>query len=306
MESEQYQKDNQVLTEKLEKQRTKKAQRDEDIQALQANYDKHLRSLRATEDDLESIGAKIKQLKQAITVLAEQLVGSEYGDPVVATRALSTFWLNLHEAIQRMGCPLSRSRLQMLTEKFMMDVLVQNLNLNVFPGLSDEVVDAYNKLQYWFEENQHPQAMAIRLRQEIALLVARQEKDKQGDVYRLRHIALQNTWKYLYSGLVKAYPFVYQHDKAEPDVRKHYGAKVQLLVDQAISLGLAIKGQEVDITAAAVNEGEQPFDPELMVDEDGQESGIVEFCVAPPFVVRDANDIRTLEKGRVLCASDDR
>ncbi|KAI8147712.1 hypothetical protein BJV82DRAFT_593069 [Fennellomyces sp. T-0311] len=299
VEQQQYQSDNKILSERIEALKAKQEQRRTDMKQLQDNFDKHVRSLRATNDDLDSVGEKIKSLKENINDLASVLV--ERGDAEAATKALSTFWLNLNSAIEEMGCPLPKHRLQMLTEKFMMDVLVQNLNLNVFPGV--EIVDAYNQLQYWLEDNISDQnaAFPVRLRQEVALVVFKTETDKESDVYRSRHSALQNNWKYLYSGIVKAYPFVYQHDKAEPDVRRHYGAKVQLLVDQAINLGLAIKGQELDVTAAAVTEGEQVFDPELMVDEDGQTSGTVCFCVCPPFVVGNPAPIKTLLKGRVLC-----
>ncbi|KAJ8659463.1 hypothetical protein O0I10_004828 [Lichtheimia ornata] len=300
-EHQQYEEDIKSLTERVEQLKSKRCQRSQDLSQLKANYDTHVQSLRATGDDLHSVRAKIEQLKQGMQELAAALV--ERADHTVATRALATFWLNLNKAITDLGCPLSPQRLQMLTEKFMMDVLVQNLNLNVFPGL--DIIDHYNQLQYWLEDNYTEQCanLPTRLRQEIALVIHKTESDKNSQVYKSRHTALQNNWKYLYSGLVKAYPFVYQHDKAEPDVRKHYGARVQMLVEQAISLGLAIKGQEEDITAAAVAEGEQSFDPETMIDEDGQNSGTVVFCICPPFVVGNLDSVRTLLKGRVLCTS---
>lgn len=300
-EHEQYEQEIKSLEERVEQLNAKRHQRSQDLSQLKANYDLHVRSLRATGDDRDSVRTKIEQLKQGMQELAIALV--ERADHTVATRALATFWLNLNQAITDLGCPLSPQRLQMLTEKFMMDVLVQNLNLNVFPGL--DIVDQYNQLQYWLEDNYTDQCanLPTRLRQEIALVIHKTEADKSSQVYKSRHTALQNNWKYLYSGLVKAYPFVYQHDKAEPDVRKHYGARVQMLVEQAISLGLAIKGQEEDITAAAVAEGEQSFDPETMIDEDGQTSGTVVFCICPPFVVGNLDSVRTLLKGRVLCTS---
>ncbi|KAI9482538.1 hypothetical protein BDB00DRAFT_857548 [Zychaea mexicana] len=299
VEQQHYEKDNKVLSEKLDALKAKYTQRAQDMKQLQENFDEYLKALRATGDDLDSVGEKIENLKQDIRDLASILV--ERGDAEAATKALSTFWLNLNTAIVGMGSPLPKHRLQMLTEKFMMDVLVQNLNLNVFPGVDN--VDEYNRLQYWLEDNISDQHafFPVRLRQETALMVVKKEMDKDSDVHRSRHTTLQNNWKYLYSGIVKAFPFVYQHDKAEADVRKHYGAKVQLLVEQAINLGLAIKGQELDVTAAAVTEGEQAFDPEIMEDEDGQTSGTVGFCICPPFVVGNPAPIRTLIKGRVLC-----
>jgi hypothetical protein len=38
-----------------------------------------------------------------------------------------------------------------------------------------------------------------------------------------------------------------------------------------------------------------------MDDEDGQASGVVAFCISPPFVVKIANRYEPLVKGRVLC-----
>ncbi|KAF7726479.1 hypothetical protein EC973_008714 [Apophysomyces ossiformis] len=293
-EKEQYQNDSQMLQDRIARINEKTNQRTEDIKSLQQNYDNHLRSMRATDDDLQSIAEKLRTLKQLIRELANELQG--HVDPVVATRALSTFWLNLHDQIKRMCEPnLPPHRIRMLTEKFIMDVLVQNLNLNVFPGL--EITEPYNQLQSFLET--HNPSFAIRLRQELALVVA--EKNAKGsDIDQALHNAVQNNWKYLYGGLTKAYPFIYQHDKAEPDVRKHYGAKVQVLVEQAVALGFAIKGQEVDITASDIREGIQRFDPDIMVDEDGLSSGIIEFCICPPFVVI-TPPYRPLEKGRVLC-----
>ncbi|KAG0175500.1 hypothetical protein DFQ28_000077 [Apophysomyces sp. BC1034] len=293
-EREQHQKDSRMLQDRIAKTNEKKEQRMEDIKALQQKYDNHLRSMRATDDDLQSIAEKLRTLKQLIRELANELQG--HADPVVATRALGTFWLNLHEQIKRMCEPnLPLNRIRMLTEKFIMDVLVQNLNLNVFPGL--DITEPYNQLQAFLEIHNPP--FSIRLRQELALVVA-EKNAKDSDIDRALHNAVQSNWKYLYGGLTKAYPFIYQHDKAEPDVRKHFGAKVQVLVEQAVALGFAIKGQEVDITASDIREGVQKFDPDMMVDEDGQSSGTIEFCICPPFVVI-TPPYRPLEKGRVLC-----
>ncbi|KAG0171157.1 hypothetical protein DFQ28_000236 [Apophysomyces sp. BC1034] len=291
----QYQQDNDMLTEKIAKLKEKIQHRLQEKAQLEKKYNDYLQSMRATNDNLETITEKLRQLKQMISGVATDLLG--HADPVTATRALCTFWLNLHEPIKKLGSPLPVDRMKMLTEKFMMDVLVQNMNLNVFPGL--QVSSEYNELQSFFENHDPP--FSIRLRQELALVVVSQNKPGS-DVFRSLHQAVSANWKFLYGGLVKAYPYIYQHDKNEPDVRKHYGGKVQVLVEQAMSLGFAMKGQEFDIAAADTRELTQEFDPELMEDEDGQGSGVVEFCICPPFVVYTEHP-RTLEKGRVLCSS---
>ncbi|KAI8366783.1 uncharacterized protein BYT42DRAFT_143145 [Radiomyces spectabilis] len=295
IERQQYKAESKALEDRLQKTKEKMQQREQARIQLEKNYNDHLRSMRATNDDLDSIADKLRQLKQQIANLADELM--DRLDPVVATQALQTFWLNLQDPIQEMGSPLPLPRIRMLTEKFIMDVLVQNMNLNVFPGL--QVADEYNQLQYFFEK--HDPAFSIRLRQEIALVVV--AKNIRGnDVHQSLYQAVQNNWKFLYGGLIKAYPSIYQYDKAETDVRKQYGAKVQMLVEHSMALGFAMKGQEVDIAAADTRERVQPFNPELMIDQDNRNSGIVQFCICPPFVVY-GSQIRALEKGRVLCSA---
>ncbi|ORZ05061.1 hypothetical protein BCR42DRAFT_443915 [Absidia repens] len=294
VERSQYKIDIQSLNDRLGQMKTKIQQRSEARQQLETNYREHLQSMRATSDDLESISLKLKQLKAKIRTLADELL--EQVDPVTATNALRTFWLNLSDCIEGMGSPLPLHRVRLLTEKFMMDVLVQNMNLNVFPGLS--VTDHYNDLSFWLEK--YDTSFSTRLRQEMALVLVK--KNTTGnDIHKKLHEAVQANWKFLYGGLIKAYPFMYHFDKHESDTRKHYGAKVQVLVEHAMALGIAMKGQEVDVAAAETRERAQHFDGALMIDEDGQSSGIVDFCICPPFVVY-GPEVYTLEKGRVLCS----
>ncbi|KAI9027319.1 hypothetical protein CLU79DRAFT_741334 [Phycomyces nitens] len=299
LEKHQYEQDNVHLAEQLSQLHRKGDQRDTDMSQLKVNYDNHLCSMRATEDDLDTIGAKIRLLKESISRLAGELM--EQADPVIATNALCTFWLNLSSSIDELkqgpDKVLPFHRMRMLTEKFIMDVLIQNLNVSFFPGLSTAATSAYNELCTFFR--QYDKEFAIRLRQELALVVVKSKGQKE-TIDKELHDTLQSNWKYLYGGLSKAYPFLYQHDKSEPDVRKHYGAKIQKLVEQAVTLGCAIKGQEIVITGADVREGTQHFDTNFMVDEDGQTSGVVAFCICPPFVVL-SDPYRCLEAGKVLC-----
>ncbi|KAI9020881.1 hypothetical protein CLU79DRAFT_816835 [Phycomyces nitens] len=290
-EKERYILDTQRLNETIAKVKDKTAQRQEERKQLEINYDKHLRSLRATNDDTESIRLRLQQLKQNIDELATDLV--THGDHAQATRALRTFWLNLHKSIERMGDPLPPQRIKMLTEKFIMDVLVQNMNLTKFPGLS--VSKHYDALLDFFEI--HDPSSSIRLRQELTMVMVSKNQPNT-DISKALHMATLSNWKFLYSGLSEAYPFVYKQDKA--DGKMYYGSKVRMLVEQAMFLGFAMKGQELDITAAETQEQSQLFDPEFMVDEDGQTAGVVEFCICPPFVVY-ADQPRPIEKGRVLC-----
>ncbi|KAI8337597.1 hypothetical protein BC941DRAFT_396486 [Chlamydoabsidia padenii] len=294
VERSQYRHDTISLEDRIRQMNTTIQQRAASQQQLETNYRQHLESLRATPDDLTTISQKLKDLKKKIRDLADELI--KQADPVVATHALRTFWLNLHDCINNMGDPLPLHRLRMLTEKFMMDVLVQNMNLNVFPGLT--ILDHYNDMAFWLERYD-TYGFATRLRQEIALVMC---KENNSLIQQKLQDASYSNWKFLYGGLVKAYPFIYQHDKQERVAQKQYAHKIQGLVELAMVLGFAMKGQEVDVAAAETRERVQAFDPDLMVDEDGQTSGIVDFCICPPFVVY-GETIYTLEKGRVLCST---
>lgn len=282
--------DIQSLNARLDQMHSKITQRSEAQRQLEANYHEHLKSIRATPDDLTTIAHKLQDLKKKIRELAEDLVAQ--ADPVEATSALRTFWLNLHDCIQRLGNPLPRHRLCMLTEKFMMDVLVQNMNLNVFPGLA--VLAPYNDIALWLERQDDTTTFATRLRQEIALVMTTTTDTAD------HQAAVHANWTFLYGGLSKAYPFIYHFDTQHRN--RQYAHKVQELVEQAMALGFAMKGQEVDVAAAETLEQVQVFDDTLMVDEDGQTDGIVDFCIYPPFVVYGSPAV-TLEKGRVLCSA---
>ncbi|KAI7865952.1 hypothetical protein BDF14DRAFT_1819527 [Spinellus fusiger] len=291
-EKEHYVQESERLTEAIAAITEKTYQKQLEREQLQQNYETHLQSLRATKDTVDTIRVRLHTIKQNIASLATELI--EKADPSVATHALQTFWLNLREPIERMGDPLPSPRIKMLTEKFIMDVLVQNMNLSTFPGLT--IGQNYKTLIDFFED--YDPCLSIRLRQEITRVVV--SKNTPGtEIHQVLRQAVLSNWKFLYAGLTKAFPFVYQQDKA--DAKMYYGSKVQMLVEQAMTLGFAMKGQEVDITAAETREQLQAFDPDFMVDEDGQMSGIVEFCICPPFVLYTETP-RPIEKGRVLCS----
>ncbi|CAO3585559.1 unnamed protein product [Absidia cylindrospora] len=306
---------------------------------LQKQYDTHLASMRATSDDLQSIRTKLIQLQDNIAELTDRLL--PHISPDHTCQSLSSFWLNLRQVIEPM-CPLSPFLIRLLTEKFIMDVLVQNFNLSEIAGCACS--DDYAQIALWFLDHdmeqqqgkQYPSKsnlsssftspslvssspssfssfsslvsssslsesviFSIRLRQQVASTVVAAQQHQEHVKQQLQQV-VQGHWKYLYGGLAKAYPFIYQHDTAlEMDVKKHFGAQIQGLVEQAVALGFAIKGMELDITAADVQEGTQLFDPAVMDDVQGNRAGVIQFCISPPFRIVNHHD--PLVKGKVLC-----
>jgi hypothetical protein len=282
------------LAEKTRASHERMINRQKDQQQLLDNYNEHIRSRRATNDDALTIHRSLQELKAAIKALSIALA-QDY-DPSTATKAISSFWVNLNEAICKLGDPLPKPRIQMLTEKFLMDVLVQNMSYNVFTGL--KISHPYTQLQMWFDR--YDPAFCTRLRQEMAKIVVTGNvpgSDIQQEIQKLN----KRMYNSLYTSLLKAYPSMEKHDQEEKDTKKQYTVMLKGLVDHASQIGYAMRGQEVEIAAAAVGEGSELLEPKSMVDEDGQESGIIQFCICPPFIMYGAR-VEILEKARVLCS----
>ncbi|KAI8095240.1 hypothetical protein BDF21DRAFT_457543 [Thamnidium elegans] len=314
-----YQTDVTKLSEHLAKTQSKIKQRTHDMDILKNNYKLHLRSVRSSDDDPKSIAVKLLELKKSIHVLACELL--PHAEPQLTTEKLSTLWLNLGDSIDQLGRPLPPERIQMLTEKFMMDVLVQNLNINIFPGLACN--PEFLELSNWFDQYDTSPFYSTRLRQELSMLVVNNKSNANSDIEQTWKKCVDRNWHHLYRGLQKAYPayllsssaikhsnsssssnYSSSHDKessAAVAAANEYGKKLRKLVEDTICLGSAIKGQEECITAVDVREGVQQFDSSLMEDEDGQTSGTIAFCISPPFVVKLSNRYEPLVKGRVLC-----
>ncbi|KAI8074941.1 hypothetical protein BC940DRAFT_287023 [Gongronella butleri] len=286
--------DNQRLSEQLMQQQKRLAERTARADKLQRQYQEHVKGLRATPDDLTSIKQKLTQLQQAIGTLADRL--TPHISPDHTHTALASFWLNLRDVLVPM-IPFSTQLTRFLTEKFISDVLMQNFALHDMDGC--ECAPEYTAVYQWLLDHQLDD-MATDLRQRLARSIVKGEKLPNVKT-RLEHTVRQH-WKYLYSGLVKAYPYIYQYDTSnQHDISTHFGAQIQVLVDQAIAIGFAMKGFENDITPTAVEEGTQPLDTVLMDELAGKHSGIIQFCISPPFRLIHQPD--PLLKGRVLCAT---
>lgn len=289
------------LEELLSKAQEKIKSRTHDMDILKSNYDLHLRSLRSSDDDTESIRLKLVQLRQSIRTLASELV--PHAESNVTSDKLGTLWLNLGPSIQRLGKPLSPQRIQMLTEKFMMDVLVQNLSTNVFPGLACNT--EYLQLVEWFDRYDSSTFFSNRLGQELNMLILQNYKTGGSDIEQIWKKYVDRNWSHLHRGLQKAYPTYLKRASSSTtstaENTTEYGRKLRSLVEETISLGSIIKEQQVCITASDVKEGVQEFDSSLMEDEDGQTSGTIAFCISPPFIVKISNRYELIMKGRVLC-----
>jgi hypothetical protein len=256
--------------------------RQKDQKQLMSNYNEHIRSRRATDDSPQTIHKKLLDLKTMIKNVSVEL--AKQCDPTVATKAISSFWVNLHDAIAALGSPLPRPRIVMLIEKFMMDVLIQNMNYNVFMGL--RISSSYTQLQMWFER--YEPSFGTRFRQEIAKVAVSGGADIQQEIQKFN----KRMYASLYTSLTQAFPFMEQQES--------YAVQLMSMVELASHIGYAMRGQEIEIAAVAVGEGSEVLDSYKMVDVDGQTAGVIQLCICPPFIMY-GNRMEILEKARVLC-----
>ncbi|CAO3689137.1 unnamed protein product [Umbelopsis vinacea] len=291
---EQYQQENRRLVIEKESLYSTIEKRDIERQKLLQNFDEYLQSVRATPDTLTTIYDQIHALKIMIREVVDELVAK--ADRKIATKILrDKFWLNMEDTIGKLGKPLKRRHIAMLTEKYIMDQLVECVFCLVsYPGLP--IDQAYSDLFDWVEEQD--ERFAIRLRQEMARVVASREKGDDTDAVVKQE--KERVLRFLCRRLALAFPFIVSYDKEEVDPQKRFVAKFRRVVEQAFALSLAMKGQEVEITTGQILVGEQKFDPSIMEDEEGKDSGIVRFCIYPPFIDR-TGQRRFLEKARVYC-----
>jgi uncharacterized small protein (DUF1192 family) len=291
---EQYRQENHRLMKEKEVVYKTIEKRDIERQKLLQNFDDYLTSVRATPDTLKTISDKIRLLKATIQEVVAELAAK--ADKKLCTKILrDKFWVNMEAPIGKLGSPLKRRYIAMLTEKYIMDQLVESIFCLVsYPGLT--IDEPYSELFTWVEEQD--ERFAVRLRQEMARVVAGRTKADDTDMVVKQE--KERVLRYLCRRLSVAFPFIVTRDKEESDPQKRFVAKFRRIVDQAFALSLAMKGQEVDITTGQILIGEQEFDASIMDEEEGKDSGIVQFCIYPPFIDRTGNR-RFLEKARVYC-----
>ncbi|KAI9280772.1 hypothetical protein BY458DRAFT_584246 [Sporodiniella umbellata] len=284
-----YEHDNERLEEQLRLAQDKIKKRTDDMLQLKDSFQSHLRSTRCTDDSPQSIGEQLLSIRKDIEHLAGVLL--PFAEPEITLTKLSTLWLNLKDSIERLG----PERIQILTEKFIMDVLVQNLNTNHFPGLS--CPEAFLEVQDWLDQHDASPLFTTQLRQEVSMIISQ----KTGEIEERWNKSAERCWHHLYRGLQKSFPKSFLVSQEDALAKETYCQQLRGLVKKVMDLGSAIKGQEVCITAMGVKEGVQPFDPAIMEDQDGQTVGIIALCISPPFVVKLSDRYEPLVKGRVLC-----
>ncbi|RUS12869.1 hypothetical protein BC937DRAFT_86837 [Endogone sp. FLAS-F59071] len=289
---------NEDLHQKLNVVTSKLQQREADYAKIESNFLEYMKIIRPTDDDLSTIRDRFKTLKYTINRLLLSL--NKKADRNAATELLSASWDNLQDSVRSLGVPLDHFYINMLMEKLIMDTLVKYVfNVTLYVGLP--VNKAYAEVKRWMDER-NPQ-WSLRLRQQLCSLVA---NPKDIETQEAIQVEKSRIVELIYCHLVTSYPFIREKDKADAAStasgrEKGYYAKVEEIVDKAVYLSLAIRGQDVEIMTIHVREGDESFDPERMtLEQKSKASGVVKFCICPPFQGGDGEH-GFLEKGKVFC-----
>lgn len=270
-------------------------EREMEYSAIEHSFFEHTRAIRATDDDLSTIRDSFKLLKYSIARLIMTL--NKKADKARATEKFCKTWPNL-PILDPTTNELEPSFVNLLAEKLVHEHLVRDVfSLPIYPGL--KVNDAYKTLNNWLQ--QHQSNFSVRLRQQMAAVVAKSkpESEIQQTAQKEKRVIAQK----IYDDLADIYhPFLRENDAAVEE-EKSYLHKICDIVDKALKLTIAIRGQEVEITTVPIEEGsKQPFEEETMTEVKGRTEGLVRFCICPAFIGGD-REHGFLEKGKVVISS---
>ncbi|RCI01062.1 hypothetical protein CU097_015838 [Rhizopus azygosporus] len=269
-------------------------EREAEYSAIEHSFFEHTRAIRATDDDLSTIRDSFKLLKYSIARLIMTL--NKKADKAKAAEKFVKTWPHLAILNPENG-ELEPSFINLLSEKLVHEHLVKSVfNVPVYPGL--KVNDAYDALHRWL--NAHSSQFSVRLRQQMAAVIAK--SGKESEIQAAAQKEKQRIATAIYDDLAEIYhPFLRENDSNVGDEKSYYN-KICDIVEKALKLAIAIRGQDVEITTVTIEEGKQPFEEETMTEVKGRTSGTVRFSICPTFVGGD-REHGFLEKGKVVVSN---
>lgn len=282
-----------LQNELMEAQRVFK-EREAEYSSIEHNFFEHTRAIRATDDDLSTIRDSFKLLKYSIARLIMTL--NKKADKAKAAQKFVATWPQLSIVDPATG-EMEPSFVNLLSEKLVHEHLVKHVfSAPIYPGL--KVNDAYYALNKWLQA--HSSQFSIRLRQQMAAVVAKSGKDSE--IHQAAQLEKQKIATKIYDDLAEIYhPFLRENDAAVDEDKRYY-SKICDIVDKSLKLTIAIRGQEVEIKTVGIEEGKQEFEEETMTEVKGRTSGLVRFCICPSFMGGD-REHGFLEKGKVVVVS---
>ncbi|KAI8343739.1 hypothetical protein BC941DRAFT_412204 [Chlamydoabsidia padenii] len=285
--------------------------RKDDYQRMEAKFYAHVKSIRATDDDLSTIQHEISHLSSQLNNLCMGLkakmdttAGSRFLlDRYSDQRSLFKTYLvnsnnnNNEQTDDKDDIILESRHITMFTEKLIMEILVEHIfNQPLHIGVS--VNQAYDQVSQWMRK--YNADWARRFRQQMsALLVNQAQLQDEREVIEQANDSLVQL---ILQQLGHIYP---ELQNQAGDYIKMQQKKIENMVTRAARLNLAIKGQDIEIKHQDILEGGQAaFDSTIMkADGKGKPDGHVLFVISPPFLAIDPNDTDHgfIIHGKVYC-----
>ncbi|KAJ8655579.1 hypothetical protein O0I10_008667 [Lichtheimia ornata] len=295
---------------------------------MEANYYSHMRTIRATDDDLSTVQSELSAVLSQTANLCMSLRSK--ADKVAGARFVLEHWPEKEALIREHMLSKQQQQQQQPAKKpdteddqqqedqdekkeeamkeenkedepMMMDVgfigvFIEKYLVNMILSRILQqslhpgvpINDAFQQVFEWMDKRNTE--WATRLRQQMVALVARQAMDDESAI----EDAKQALVKEMMESLSKVYPHV------DGNTEK----KLTNIVNRATKLNLAIKGQEVLVKVREIEEGEATFDSSTMkAASKGKAEGTVTIVISPGFSASDPTDEEHgfLVPAKVLC-----
>jgi hypothetical protein len=260
----------------------------EEYKKLEVNFYSYVKQIRVTDDDLSTIQPEISHLLSQLNNTCMGLKSKM--DRQQGTNFVWKQWPEKVELIKKHmlidSDLLDTSFITLFVEKYLIHtLLIHVLDVPIHLGIS--INHAFKELDTWMSTRN--KEWSNRLRQQVCALVVQQPGNEE--------IQIQQAKQQLLDQIVLDLGSVYPVLKQDPK-------KIENLIQRALKLNLAVKGQEIKIERLPIEEGVTRFDPETMkATAKGKPNGIVFLTITPPFVARDEldNEHGFTVPGKVFC-----
>jgi hypothetical protein len=234
---------------------------------METRFYSHVKSIRSSEDDMGTVYTQINQLFTQIQQLSTSTLLK------VASKENIIEWWNqdiaIQESIQMLPINNDTTIISMLTEKVIVDIIVQEiLSTGIHPGVSLNV--SFGKIHDWVEKRNT--SWASRMKQQISSFVVKQSNEENDKIEEKKKDIIQT----ILTTLSQVY-----HDVEK--VKR----KVTSIVNLAFKLNLAIKCQENPIDILHISQGSQ-LNENTMISINANGDRIL-LVITPPIVATGLN-----------------
>ncbi|KAG2234426.1 hypothetical protein INT48_007174 [Thamnidium elegans] len=281
------------LENNIEKLRRELELKKEEYSKLEVNFYSYVKTIRVTDDDLSTIQPEISHLLSQLNNTCMGLKSKM--DRQGGTQFVFDHWKDKADLIKKYMLPASEelldtSYITLFVEKYLINTLLTRvIDIPIHLGIS--INDSFKEIDDWMSTRN--KEWSNRLRQQICSLVVQQPGDEEARI--------QLAKDQLLAEIVSVLESVYPPLKKDPK-------KIENLIQRALKLNLAVKGQEINIERIPVEEGKTLFDAQTMkATAKGKPNGIVFLSITPTFVARDEldNEHGFTVPGKVFCVEND-